>query len=647
MPRKKRANSTKKGAPSRKTSAPKQIDLLRDYVRTEGVKYLNDPNINSVGVGYKVTNGQRTKQLSVQFTVDRKVDAPELESVTNTAIPKTVKWKGVDIPTDVIQRKYYPAYRIVKPESKSNRKQRLATLIPGISVSHPKGTAGTLGLIVFDHQTGAPCMLSNWHVLQTPNGQLGDTVVQPGPFDDNRVDQNRAGILMRSHLGMAGDCAIARIEDRDYDSTILDLNVQVDRFARPDLGDRVVKSGRTTDVTFGIIRRVDTITKIDYEGDTGIQRIGGFEIGPDPDLPAAEDQISMGGDSGSAWLIEEKGKAKQVMVGLHFAGESQGDPDDHAMACYAHSVFEKLEIDLAPPTAPKPTAIEESQPVGYVATFVKDDVDFLPPGLSANQKADVVKVGGSSLIPYTHYSLCLSKSHRMAYFVVWNIDGSQLKGYGRKGLKFDFDPRVDEQFQIGDDVYSDNKLDRGHIARRADLVWGPATEAQAGNRDSFFFTNITPQHQAFNQSQRHGLWGLLENAVLEDVNVDRLRLSVMGGPIFKSTDPAYRGIRIPRDFWKLIAYADSDDNNKLKVKAYVLTQKDLLNDLEALELDPFRLYQVSLETLGQLTKFNFDHLNEFETFTPESFSAELLRPEMARVVASGAREVLSRDDLIR
>ena len=47
----------------------------------------------------------------------------------------------------------------------------------------------------------------------------------------------------------------------------------------------------------------------------------------------------MGGDSGSAWLIEEKGKAKQVMVGLHFQVESQGDPDDHAMACYAHSVL--------------------------------------------------------------------------------------------------------------------------------------------------------------------------------------------------------------------------------------------------------------------------------------------------------------------
>ena len=34
-----------------------------------------------------------------------------------------------------------------------------------------------------------------------------------GPHDDNRVEQNRLGKLVRSHLGAAGDCAIATIED--------------------------------------------------------------------------------------------------------------------------------------------------------------------------------------------------------------------------------------------------------------------------------------------------------------------------------------------------------------------------------------------------------------------------------------------------
>jgi hypothetical protein len=71
MPRKKRANSTKKGAPSRKTSAPKQIDLLRDYVRTEGVKYLNDPNINSVvlAIRLRMRNEQNNSRSNSPSTV--------------------------------------------------------------------------------------------------------------------------------------------------------------------------------------------------------------------------------------------------------------------------------------------------------------------------------------------------------------------------------------------------------------------------------------------------------------------------------------------------------------------------------------------------------------------------------------------------
>ena len=106
-------------------------------------------------------------------------------------------------------------------------------------------------------------MLSNWHVLHTPKGEIGDKVVQPGPFDDNNIDANFAGTLVRSHLGIAGDCAIARIEGRDIDDRVLALSVQPKTLAKAELDDHVVKSGRTTDVTFGIVRRTDVVSKID------------------------------------------------------------------------------------------------------------------------------------------------------------------------------------------------------------------------------------------------------------------------------------------------------------------------------------------------------------------------------------------------
>jgi len=613
-----------------------RLETLRAFVRNRGAKFLDDPNVTSIGIAQKDDG-----EYMLQFTVGTKSDDKDtLESLNTTVLPKKIAVNGFEVETDVVQRSYRTSAELVKkPSPKDGRKTRLNPIMPGISVSHPKGTAGTLGAIVYDAHTGAPCILSNWHVLHTDLGSLGDHVVQPGPYDDNRVAQNDAGVLLRSHLGAAGDCAIARVEGRACDPKVRDLGVPIKAIAKPELGDIVVKSGRTTGVTLGKVRRVDVMAKITYPG-VGPKQIGGFEIGP-PDHSPSGYEVSMGGDSGSAWLVGKKksGKAAatDVMVGLHFAGNTDADQDEHALACYAHSVFEKLEITPQPPKADEAAAIEKLTPAGsgYEREFLGVRVDA--PILSTTEKKkDAVVVHQSHLIPYTHFSVCVSKSRRFANFVAWNIDGDRLKKIDRKGLKFRIDPRVPEKYQVGDDVYVNNKLDRGHVARRADLVWGSKAEAQRGNYDSFYFTNITPQHERYNQSERHGLWGELENAIYEDVEVERSRLSLAGGPIFDDDDPEYRGIQIPRSFWKVIAYIDGEDG-ALKAKAYVLTQNNLLDDLEAFELDPFRMYQVSLTELQKMTGLSFDSLKGADTF-------EHVGPEA--VGGREVREVRSREELI-
>jgi len=617
-------------------------EALRRFVRARAAEFLADPNITSIGIGIK------GGVPCIQFTVGKKVakdvakesKLEALGALRTRLIDPWLEVDGVRVPTDVVERKYRKGFEVIVQDVKDARKQRLETLVPGISVSHPTGTAGTLGAIVYDTKSGAPCILSNWHVLHGPEGILGDQIVQPGPHDDNRVSENRAGVLIRSHLGAAGDCAIARIEDRSFDATVYELGVKVKAVARPDIGDVLVKSGRTTGITRGRVRRVDVVAKIDYEGDIGSRNIGGFEIGPledaDPNF-----EISMGGDSGSAWLVAGAGgdplAPTEVMAGLHFAGEGTGNPDEHALACYAHSVFEKLEISLEPPRAAD--EIEQGFGGGFDAGFLPG-VRVPVPRLPGKKRRDFVAHAGSPLIPYTHFSVCLSPSRRFAHFVAWNIDGEALKAYGRKGLAFKLDPRIDPDFQTDDRLYSDNKLDRGHLARRADVVWGPAKEAQQANRDSFYFTNIAPQHRAFNQSRLGGLWGELEDAILEELNIARLRLSVMAGPIFKKKDPTYRGTRIPRSFWKVISFVDADDG-QLKVKAYVLTQSDLLNDIEAFDLDPFRLFQVSVRELETTAGLAFDaSLAKADAFAhPQGIAAEML-PHRA------VREILPRNELL-
>lgn len=621
----------KKKSSASKTANSKRGELmeqLKQFVRSKAVDYLRDNNISSVGIGYKIKDGKRTKDLAIQFTVESKVAPETLETLGTEAIPESFTIGGMTIPTDVIQRKYEASFRVVPEAEGGQRKKRIDPVMPGISIGNVRISAGTFGSIVYDRADSTPYILSNWHVLHSPKGQIGDDIVQPGRHDDNRVEQNRIGKLVRSHLGVAGDCAVASIEDREFKAEILDLSTVPEKIGEPDLDDKVIKSGRTTAVTHGIVTRVHTITKIDYGDPVGVQSVGGFEIGPDPAHPAENGEISMGGDSGSLWLFKNNaGKVSNVVAGLHFAGETPNDTDEHAVACYASSVFEKLEISLQPVTS----GAEAASPGGYDASFLGDRIDV--PKLTASQKADAAKLGGTHVIPYTHFSLAQSTSRRFCYWVAWNIDGGRLRKISRNGIPFVLDPRLPSSCQVGNSLYAGNRLDRGHVARRADLVWGTPAEAKKANIDSFFFTNITPQMDNFNQGNLGGIWGRLEDAVFEEVDVEDLKISVFGGPVFRDDDREYQGIQIPREFFKVIAFRES---GALKARGFLLTQS--LDQLELLDLDEFRVFQVTLAEIEERCGFKFPGRLK----TADSFSEELeLLPESAtqRTALSSLRQI--------
>ncbi len=247
------------------------------------------------------------------------------------------------------------------------------------------------------------------------------------------------------------------------------------------------------------------------------------------------------------------------------------------------------------------------------------DPDFLPgkgasiplPTASDKVVADyALTKSGEQVRHYTHYSLALSASRRFARWVAWNIDGSRIVKVPRKGMKFALDSEYAPEQQVGDDLYKDNRLDQGHIARRADLIWGPEAEARQANHDSFFFTNITPQLDTFNQDGRQGLWGELEDAIFADVDVDRLRVSLVGGPIFADDDFLYRDVLVPRSFYKVIAYVEA---GSLRAKAFVLTQDDLETNVRAFGLEKFRVYQTPVRDLESRTGLTFAGLARADT----------------------------------
>lgn len=602
-------------------------------VRQVADEYLNDPNITSVGIGYKVVDGKPTDELALQFTVGEKIAPEGLEAVGTRPIPESITVNGMTFATDVLERDFQVHPVAVATEAKPDRKRRLDPMMPGVSIANVHETAGTLGCLVKENAGGETRVLSNWHVLHGGEGKIGDPITQPGSFDDNRVSDNRCGALVRSFLGLAGDCAIASIDGRAATEETLDLGVSVRQIGDPELGDRVVKSGRTTGVTHGTVTRVHTISKLSYKGQ-GEQQIGSFEIGPDPERPAENAEISMGGDSGSAWMASDAaGEASEMMLGLHFAGETADEPE-HALACYASSVFEKLEISpLAPATGT--VTVTEASTGGYDPHFLSGEhVVDTPSAANGDVSNDYAPTKTGDLVRhYTHFSLAMSASRRFCRWVAWNIDGNALQKLSREDMEFTLDEAYESRYQVDNDLYANNPLDRGHIARRADLLWGSREEAEDANKASFLFPNITPQLDTFNQSSKHGLWGEVENAAFEDIKVEKLKVSVFGGPIFKDTDFPFHGTLVPRSFWKAIAYVE---DGTLKAKAYVLTQDNLEAKLESLGLEPFELYQVTLSDLSAMTGLDYGPLA----------AADTMATATEGLGAPAVRKVESRSELI-
>ncbi|ATE67476.1 endonuclease [Rhizorhabdus dicambivorans] len=615
------------------------MEVMERYIRSRGEAFLSRPNINAVGIGYKMVGGKRTDQLAVQFSVDSKVAVPE--SLDSEPIPETVSFEGVEFPTDVVQRSFKTDYQLVAAPQKDRRKQRLDPIVPGVSIGHRSATAGTLGAIVMDRQSGLPVMLSNWHVLHTPEGEIGDPVVQPGRYDDNRTDENVVGTLVRSHLGLAGDCAIASLDARHFDGTILDLGRAVNRIAKAELDDKVVKSGRTTGVTRGVVTRVSMVTQLNY-GDGIVEKIGGFEISLDPNFRPPSDEISKGGDSGSAWMaIGADGKPSDIMIGLHFGGDAEDSDGEYALACQAHSVFEKLEIEPVPANATvQEVRAENVLATGYDPAFLGEELPL--PTFTPTARKDLASLDEKAELRYCHFSVWLSRARRLPRMVAWNIDGATIQYLGRKGLDFVKDERGDlEDYQIGDELYAGNPFDRGHVARRADLCWGSDEEAARANRDSFYFTNMTPQHERFNQSKLKGLWGKLENAVFDEAEPDDLKVSLFAGPILASDDPHYTkpdeglDVQVPTEFWKIVLFVD---RGALALRGFILTQRDLVKKVvraETLELDEFRWFQVPIADIGAKTGIRFPAVwNKLERLpAPQALGAG---PAGARLIESDA-----------
>ncbi len=249
--------------------------------------------------------------------------------------------------------------------------------------------------------------------------------------------------------------------------------------------------------------------------------------------------------------------------------------------------------------------------MGYDSTFLGPSVPLPVPAQTVRE------------LPSTHFTVLLDPTRRLAAATAVNIDGARLVDLER-GDDWHLDPRVPADEQAGPELYVRNDLDRGHLVRRRDPVWGDLVVARQANFDTFAYPNAAPQASEFNQGEL--LWVGLEDHVLTYAKTNRSRLSVFTGPVLADDDPVYRGIGIPRRFWKVAAWSADE---KLRSAAFVLDQSSLVSGIQSADevppLGPFRTFQVPVADVEELTGVDLGPLVDADVLAPVGALGEQAR----------------------
>lgn len=240
-------------------------------------------------------------------------------------------------------------------------------------------------------------------------------------------------------------------------------------------------------------------------------------------------------------------------------------------------------------------------------------------------------------LTYTHFSIVLNKQRRFAFYAATNIDGNSWDAQVKTRDDFAVEPRVLEQYQMGNALYDFdeaspvNDFDKGHLAKFQDPQWGDKATIRKAAADTMTFANCVPQHQALNR----GAWKSLEDYVLKKftskTGANAQKVTVLAGPLLRKEDPFYidaiekKAVQLPCFFWKIIVYTNK--KGVLSAVGFLMSQQGLLfkynvavskkkevRGLKAakaestdffLDFKSGEPYQVRLDFLEQATGFSF------------------------------------------
>jgi len=325
------------------------------------MKVVAGGNIVYISEGKKIVDGKDTGRPAVVVGVVKKKPLSQLSK--REIIPKKIN--GVE--TDVIEVGGIPKALTTR------RTGKWRPAPGGVSVGHVNVTAGTLGMKI--QQGDKAYILSNNHVLAHENkAEIGDPILQPGAYDGGTILDKIGTLAKFVPIEVAGgsdcpffnivctglngladfgcfigkllglkflcrktrinptvqvenivDCALAEVASHDVTFEILGYGEPAPALIAPQVNMNVKKSGRTTELTEGIITSINATVQV--------MMTDGIAIFTDQIIMT---KMLEGGDSGSVLLNKNNG-----LVGLCFAGS-----DTMSIANKMTNVFAELGIEV-------------------------------------------------------------------------------------------------------------------------------------------------------------------------------------------------------------------------------------------------------------------------------------------------------------
>lgn len=218
-----------------------------------------------------------------------------------------------------------------------------------------------------------------------------------------------------------------------------------------------------------------------------------------------------------------------------------------------------------------------------------------------NQKEQIVQSNQEryQIVKHKYFTLAYSEENEQPAWVCYTLKKEYVGGKEPRSNNFVPDPLVSTQ--TADDIdYTKSGYDKGHMLPAADMTWSP--EAM---RETFYFSNISPQVPSFNR----GVWKKLEEKV-RDWAVEFDSVKVYVGPLFKDNIKKIGpdSVTVPGYYYKTILMFKDATYNGI---GFIFPNKKVS--------DPIANYAVSIDSVEHFSNLDFyDYLPDKEENSVES-----------------------------